>query len=202
MRITKGGLTKRAFTQRVGGVTGMVVAALAAACGTTTTTTTTSNDTLQIPGAGLFPPGPNQASARLVSKSNTNVYGIITFRQSGDKVGLAASIFNLNLGPHSIYIHETGNCSSPNAASAGPVWNVPGNPPGAKRSGHLPEIYVGTEGSSNLQATITGVTVGDGKPTDIVGHAVVVHESLDPDPKPQYGGSPTGWIACGVIKQG
>ena len=82
------------------------------------------------------------------------------------------------------------------------MWNVPGNPPGAKRSGHLPELFVGSEGHSNLQATITGVTVGDGKPTDVVGHAVVVHESLDPDPKPQYGGSPTGWIACGVIKQG
>ena len=202
MLVARSGLTTRPFAQRIAGVTAIAAAALAAACGSTTTTTTTSNDTLQIPGMGLLPPGPNQASARLVSKSNTNVYGIITFRQRGDKVGLAATIFNLNMGPHSIYIHETGNCSSPNAASAGPVWNVPGNPPGAKRSGHLPELYVGTEGSSNLQATITGVTVGDGKPTDVVGHAVVVHESLDPDPKPQYGGSPTGWIACGVITQG
>jgi Cu-Zn family superoxide dismutase len=202
MGIAGRGLTRRAFTQRVGGVTGIVVAVLAAGCSTDTTSTTTRDDTLQIGGLAIFAPGPNQASARLVSKSSTNVYGIITFRQSGDKVGMAASIFNLNLGPHSLYIHETGNCSSPNAASAGPVWNVPGNPPGAKRSGHLPELYVGTEGNSNLQATITGVTVGDGKPTDIVGRAVVVHESLDPDPKPQYGGRPNGWIACGVIKQG
>jgi hypothetical protein len=31
---------------------------------------------------------------------------------------------------------------------------------------------------------------------------VVVHETHDPDPKPLYGGSPTGWIACGVIEQG
>ncbi len=174
------------------------------ACGTTatTTTTTTTDDTVQFSGFTVFMPGPNQATARLVSKSNSNTYGIITFRQTGDKVGVAASIFNLNTGRHSIYIHETGNCSSPNAASAGPVWNVPGNPPGARRSGHLPELYAATENRANLQATITGVTVGDGKPTDIVGHAVVVHETLDPDPKPLYGGSPTGWIACGVIKQG
>ena len=75
-------------------------------------------------------------------------------------------------------------------------------PPGAKRSGDLPELFVGSSGNSNMQATITGVTVGDGKPTDIVGRAVVVHQTLDPDPKPMYGGSPTGWIACGVILQG
>jgi Cu-Zn family superoxide dismutase len=180
----------------------VLLAGLLAACRTTTSTTSTANDTLDIPGLGIFKPGPDQATARLVSKSNSNTYGIITFRQKGDKVGIAATIFNLSLGPNSIYIHETGNCSSPNAASAGPVWNVPGNPAGAKRTGHLPELFVGTEGNSNLQATITGVTIGDGKPTDIVGRAVVVHQTLDPDPKPLYGGSPTGWIACGVILQG
>jgi Cu/Zn superoxide dismutase len=53
---------------------------------------------------------------------------------------------------------------------------MPGNRR-ARSSGHLPELYVVPEGNSNLQAIITGVTVGDGKPTDIVGHAVVVHES-------------------------
>jgi superoxide dismutase, Cu-Zn family len=179
-----------------------LAAALLAACGASTTTTTTSNDTLVLPGLGLFPPDAKQATARLVSKSHSNAYGIITFRQKGDKVGVAATIFGLNLGPHSIYIHETGNCSSPNAASAGPVWNLSGGPPGSKRSGDLPQLFVGTEGNSNMQTTITGVTVGDGKPTDVVGHAVVVHETLDPDPKPLYGGSPTGWIACGVIEQG
>jgi superoxide dismutase, Cu-Zn family len=180
----------------------MFPAALVVACGTTTSTTSTSNDTLDIPGLGLFKPGPNQASARLISKSNSNTYGIITFRQSGDKVGIGATIFNLSPGPHSIYIHETGNCSSPNAASAGPVWNLPGRPPGAKRSGDLPELFVGSEGNAYFQTTITGVTVGSGKATDLVGHSVVVHETLDPDPKPLYGGSPTGWIACGVIEQG
>jgi Cu-Zn family superoxide dismutase len=201
MRPAREGLTPRPFSARQPCIA--LASALLVACGTTasTSTTSTSNDTLDITGPGFFKPGPNQATARLVSKSNSNTYGIVTFRQSGDKVGVAATIFNLSLGPHSIYIHETGNCSSPNAASAGPVWNVPGNPPGARRSGHLPELFVNTENNAYLQATITGVTVGGGKPNDVVGHAVVVHQTLDPDPKPLYGGSPTGWIACGVIDQ-
>jgi|SRR5437899_2754077 len=203
MLFARDGLTKRTFVPRVAGALGVVAAALAAACSTTTPSTPSakvSDNTLEISGFGYLVPGKNQAIVNLRSKSNSNVYGIVTFYEKNGKTSVAATVWNLSLGPHSIYIHETGNCSSPNAASAGPVWNVA--PPGAKRSGQLPELYVGTEGNSYMQATITGVTIGDHQPTDIVGRAVVVHQSLDPDPKPMYGGSPTGWIACGVIQQG
>src|SRR5450432_618076 len=181
----------------------MLGAMLLTACNTTSPSqpeATVSNNKLEITGFGYLAPGKNQAVVNLRSKSNSNVYGTITFYEKNGKTSVAATIFNLSLGPHSLYIHETGNCSSPNAASAGPVWNVA--PPGAKRTGQLPELYVGTEGNSFMQATITGVSIGDSKPTDIVGRSVVVHQTLDPDPKPLYGGSPTGWIACGVIQQG
>jgi len=160
------------------------------------------NQSVQITGPGIFAPGPKQASAQLLPKSNSRVYGIVTFRQSGDKVSVAATVFNLSLGPHSIYIHENGNCSSPNAASAGPVWQIPGAPPGGKRAGDLPELFTGSESNAAMQATLSGLTVGDGKVTDIVGRAVVVHNSVDRDPKPQFGGVPNGWMACGVITQG
>ena len=167
----------------------------------TTTTTTTPNDTLVVPTLGLFPGGPKQATARLVSKSNTNTYGIVTFRQSGDKLSYAATIFNLALNPHSIYIHENGNCSSPNAASAGPVWQLPNAAPGARRAGDLPLLTPGTEGNATIQGTVPGLTVGDRSPTDILGRAVVVHSNIVRDPKPEFGGVPNGWIACGVIQQ-
>jgi Cu-Zn family superoxide dismutase len=173
--------------------------ALLAACGATMSTTTTTGDTLNVPGPSIFTPGPDQAIARLVSKNGSASYGIVTFRQRGDKVTVAATVWTLDPGPHSFYIHENGNCSSPNAASAGPVWNAA--PPGAKRSGQLPELYVGTDGNAQMQATITGVSIGDHKPTDIVGRAVVVHATLDPDPKPEFGVR-NGWLACGVIVQG
>jgi Cu-Zn family superoxide dismutase len=175
---------------------------LIGACGTAPSepSAKVSDNTLEISGFGYLAPGKNQAVVNLRSKSNSNVYGTVTFYEKNGKTSVAATVFNLSLGPHSIYIHETGNCSSPNAASAGPVWNVA--PPGAKRSGQLPELYVGTEGNSYMQATITGVTIGDHQPTDIVGRSVVVHARVDPDPQPQFGGAPNGWLACGIIQQG
>jgi len=180
----------------------VLLALVSAACNTPSTPTAkVTDDSLQVTGFGYLAPGSNQAIANLKSKSNSNTYGIVTFYEKNGKVSVAATVFNMiNMGPHSIYIHENGNCSSPNAASAGPVWNVA--PPGAKRSGQLPELYVGTEGNTQMQATLTGVTLGDKKPTDIVGRAVVVHSSVVQDPKPEFGGVPNGWIACGVIQQG
>jgi superoxide dismutase, Cu-Zn family len=179
-----------------------VLALVSAACNTPSTPTAkVTDDSLQVTGFGYLAPGSNQAIANLKSKSNSNTYGVVTFYEKNGKVSVAATVFNMiNMGPHSIYIHENGNCSSPNAASAGPVWNVA--PPGAKRSGQLPELYVGTEGNTQMQATLSGVTLGDKKPTDIVGRAVVVHSSVVQDPKPEFGGVPNGWIACGVIQQG
>ncbi|MEO8741357.1 MAG: superoxide dismutase family protein [Casimicrobiaceae bacterium] len=167
-----------------------------------TPSATIGNDSAQVTGFGYFAPGIHQATANLKSKSNSNAYGVVTFYEKNGKVSVAASVFNLSIGPHSIYIHETGNCSSPNAASAGPVWQIPGTPPGTRRAGQLPELLAGTEGNAAMQTITSGLSIGDRKPTDLVGRSVVVHSAIDPDPKPQFGGVPNGWIACGVIVQG
>ena len=102
----------------------------------------------------IVPPAGNQALARLVSKNGSGTYGTVMFTQRGDKVAVLAQVFNLAGGPHSLYIHETGNCSSPNAASAGPVWNAKGAPPGARRSGELPNIVVRHEENATLEAQV------------------------------------------------
>jgi Cu-Zn family superoxide dismutase len=145
----------------------------------------------------LFKPG-GGAAARLMPK-NSSVTGTISFVQRGDKVAVAALIEELLPGPHRIFIHEVGNCSSPNAASAGRVWSVAGGAPG-KRLGDLPAIVAGTEGRAGLSVTVSGITVGDGGPTDVVGRSVVVHDSLNPDPKPEFGVA-NDWLACGIVER-
>ena len=71
--------------------------------------------------------------AKLTPKNGSTVRGVVSFTQKGDKVTIAGQFFELLPGSHSLYIHAVGNCSSPNAASAGPVWNVAGGASG-KRS--------------------------------------------------------------------
>ena len=150
--------------------------------------------------ADIMPKSGPGAVAILSPKNSSSVRGTLTFVQRGDKVVVAAVIHDLTPGPHSMYIHEAGNCSSPNAASAGKVWALVGAAPGRTRSGNLPELVAGTEGNANVVADLRGITVGDGSPLDIVGHAVVVHSGLDPDPRPEFGVR-NGWLACGVIER-
>jgi Cu-Zn family superoxide dismutase len=148
----------------------------------------------------LVPSTGNQALARLESKNGSITYGTVMFTQRGDKVAVLAEVFNLPGGPHSLYIHETGNCSSPNAASAGPVWNAKGAASGARRSGELPNIVVLHEEKASLAAQVTGLSVATGAANDVTGHSVVVHGKLDPDPKPEFGVT-NDWLACGVIEK-
>jgi len=141
--------------------------------------------------------------ARLTPKSGSTVRGFISFTQRGNRVEIAGNFVELMPGPHSVYIHSVGNCSSPNAASAGPVWNVEGaaqagNP--GKRTGDLPQLTAGGEGGAILQMTSSALSVGTGKPDDVIGHAVIVHSAVDPNPKPEFGVR-NGWLACGVIER-
>lgn len=148
---------------------------------------------------GPAPPKPAMGVAKLTPKNGTTVRGIVSFRQNGDKVDVAGDFFELYSGGHSLYIHEVGNCSSPNAASAGPVWNVPGNTSG-RRTGELRQLRVGSEGHAEFSYSLSDISVGTGRPNDVIGHSVVVHATVDPDPKAEFGVR-NGWLACGVIQR-
>lgn len=139
------------------------------------------------------------AVARLQPKNGSNVTGFISFTQTGDKVAVAGDFYELFPGAHSIYIHEVGNCTSPNAASAGPVWNVAGNT--GPRTGALPELFAGSEGRANISMTVRTLSVGTGRPDDVMGHSVVLYADVDRDPKAEFGVR-NSRLACGVIQPG
>src|SRR5215510_14324543 len=110
------------------------------------------------------PPAPKEVIgvAKLTPKNGSTVRGLVSFRQRGDKVDVAGDFFELFPGPHSLYIHEVGNCSSPNAASAGPVWNLPGTA-GDRRTGDLVQLSAGTQGYAVFSYTLTDISVATGK---------------------------------------
>lgn len=148
----------------------------------------------------IYPKAGLMAVADLEPRNGSTVHGAITFTQRGDRVWISASFVELWPGPHSLYIHAVGNCTSANAASAGPVWELPGTAKGGKRIGDLPQLFAGSEGRAGLEISTADLSVGTGNANDVVGHSVVVHAGLDPDPKVQFGVR-TGWLACGVIER-
>ncbi len=145
------------------------------------------------------------ASASLESKSGGNARGELKLSASGGGVMLDGVITGLSPGmEHGIHIHETGDCSAMDANTAGGHFNPTGAPHGAPASvdhhlGDIPNINADSSGRATLAASITGATLRDGGPNDLVGKALVVHAQRD-DYKTQPSGDSGARIACGVVK--
>jgi superoxide dismutase, Cu-Zn family len=141
-----------------------------------------------------------KAAAQLEPKSGSQVTGTITFTKVGDEIQVVADIQNLKPGKHGFHIHEKGDCSAPDAASAGAHFNPTQKHHGGPMTG---EHHSGDLG--NLEADASGKAHLDWKGklslsgTDsIIGKSIVVHEKED-DLKTDPSGNSGARIACGAI---
>ena len=141
-----------------------------------------------------------KATAKLEPKSGSNVTGKITFTKTGNEVQVTADIENLKPGKHGFHIHEKGDCSAPDASSAGghfnPTHQHHGGPTSAER--HIGDL-------GNIEPDASGKVHFDWKgkmslsgADSIIGKSVVVHEKAD-DLKTDPAGNSGARIACGVI---
>jgi Cu-Zn family superoxide dismutase len=101
------------------------------------------------------------------------------------------------------HIHENGDCSAPDASSAGAHFNPSnaqhGNPQGdAHHAGDMLNAKSDAQGNAQVDAQADGVTLRTGEPNDVFGKAVVLHEKAD-DYSTQPSGDSGARIACGVI---
>jgi Cu-Zn family superoxide dismutase len=141
-----------------------------------------------------------KASAQLESKSGSQVTGTVTFTKVGDEVQVVADIQGLKPGKHGFHIHEKGDCSAPDAASAGahfnPTMKHHGGPASLDHhSGDLGNIETDASGKTHLdwkgKLSLTGKD-------SIIGKSVVVHEKED-DLKTDPSGNSGARVACGAI---
>jgi Cu-Zn family superoxide dismutase len=144
-----------------------------------------------------------KATAKLEPKSGSQVTGTITFTKTGDEVHVVGDIENLTAGKHGFHIHEKGDCSAPDASSAGGHFNPTHQHHGGPTT---PERHVGDLG--NIEPDASGKVHFDwtGKMSlsgadSIIGKSVVVHEKAD-DLKTDPAGNSGARIACGVIVSG
>src|SRR3954471_16379202 len=122
-----------------------------------------------------------KATCKLESKSGSKVTGTVSFTKTGDDVQVVADIQNLTPGKHGFHIHEKGDCSAPDASSAGahfnPMMKHHGGPEGMDRhEGDLGNITADASGKAHLDWK--GKMSLSGKDS-IIGKSVLVHEKED-----------------------
>ena len=69
------------------------------------------------------PPEPKVAVAQLAPASKSKVKGTIDFKEVEGGVEVIATVEGLKAGDHAYHVHEKGDCSAPDATSAGGHFN-------------------------------------------------------------------------------
>ncbi|WP_129134745.1 superoxide dismutase family protein [Luteimonas sp. YGD11-2] len=145
------------------------------------------------------------ATVTLAPTAGNDVSGNLRFTRSGDGIRVSGDVRGLPAGgEHGFHVHENGDCSAPDATSAGGHFNPTSQPHGRAgegdhHAGDSDNLQANDEGVASADHLLAGATLGDGAPTDIVGKAVIVHANPD-----DYTTQPTGnagdRLACGVIE--
>ncbi|RLJ65388.1 superoxide dismutase family protein [Sulfurisoma sediminicola] len=151
--------------------------------------------------AGTTGGGP-AAQATLEPRSGSQVAGSVTFVAHDDKLRVEARVSGLTPGDHGFHIHESGDCSAPDASSAKGHFNPAGKAHGHQGSEHhagdMPNLVADASGNANLVAELSQLSLAEGS-SGILGRSVVIHADPD-DYRSQPAGNSGKRVACGTIR--
>lgn len=143
------------------------------------------------------------ALAELQPTAGNKTTGTVTFTQLEEGVQVVVDIREMSggAGKRGFHIHEHGDCSAPDATSAGGHFNPTGAPHGGpndenRHAGDFGNLEFNEEGIAQVvfidhHISLTG-------PDSIIGRAVIVHTQED-DLTSQPTGDAGPRAACGVI---
>lgn len=159
--------------------------------------------TVETPQPPPPPPAPTKAQAVLKAAKGTKQKGMIHFTdEGGGQMKLDVMLEGLKPGPHGFHIHEVGDCSGKDFASAGGHFNPThmkhGAPGKDSHVGDLGNVTVDRKGKVSTTLIAEGVDLGAG-PHGIIGKSVIVHQGKD-DLKSQPAGNSGPRVLCGVIE--
>jgi superoxide dismutase, Cu-Zn family len=144
------------------------------------------------------------AAAQIAPTQGNTVTGALALAQSSGGVHITGSIQGLKPDAEfGFHVHEKGDCTAPDGSSAGGHFNPTqaqhGNPTGpTHHAGDMPNIKSDDQGVAQVDVTAGGTSLTGDPGTDIMGKAIVVHESPD-DYATQPSGNSGKRVACGVI---
>ena len=144
-----------------------------------------------------------EAIALIQSASGSSCRGIVRFTQESQGVRVVADIEGLAPeSKHGFHIHEYGDCSAPDATSAGSHYDAAGTKhhgmptDSMKHTGDMGNIQADATGKAHYEIALQGATL-DGAQAPVLGRGVIVH--ANPDDFSQPVGNAGGRIGCGVI---
>ncbi|MFZ7124718.1 MAG: superoxide dismutase family protein [Desulfobacterales bacterium] len=143
----------------------------------------------------------DRAVAVLHPTEGNRAGGKVMFSLEDDGVRVKAEIEGLPPGKHGFHIHEFGDCTAPDATSAGGHYDPEGHPHAGpdhknRHMGDLGNLEADESGRAGYDR-VDNLLVLDG-PKSIIGHAVIVHADED-DFTSQPTGNAGARLACGVI---
>jgi len=146
-------------------------------------------------------PAPLKAMAVLHPTAN-KISGTVTFTEEADGIRVQANISGLTPGEHGFHVHEFGDCSAPDLASAGGHFN-PTNKPHAspdaaeRHVGDMGNLHADASGTAKLSYVDHEISLSNDE-RSVIGRSVVVHARAD-DLKSQPAGDSGARVACGII---
>lgn len=145
---------------------------------------------------------PLKAIAVLHPTTGNKVAGTVTFTEEADGVRVQANLTGLTPGTHGFHVHEFGDCSAADLASAGAHFN-PTNKPHAgpdtaeRHVGDMGNIEADAAGAAKLDYVDHDISLTNDQ-RSVIGRSVLVHAKAD-DLKSQPAGDSGARIACGVV---
>ena len=139
------------------------------------------------------------------SASDSNLAGTATFTQMDNEVKLEVNLEGITPGDHAIHVHEKGDCSAPDASSAGGHWNPTGDEHGKFdmepfHMGDIGNLTADADGKASLIfSTDKWCLDCDDETKNLMGKSLIIHESVD-DFTSQPTGDAGGRIGCLVIE--
>ena len=131
--------------------------------------------------------------------------GKVTVSAAPKGVVLKIEAKGLTPGWHGIHFHEKGDCSAPDAMSAGEHWNPTNKTHGqwGKESFHLGDIgnlKVGDDGRGSISMETDQWSLVPDAMDSVLGRSIVIHAQPD-DFTTQPAGAAGARIGCGVVQK-
>lgn len=162
------------------------------------------NEDASLASSTVAPPPDPIVHVPLAATAGNEVTGMLMLTERANGVAVTGSIVGLRPDAEAgIHVHERGDCSAPDAASAGEHFNPLGHPHGNPSSashhlGDMPNLEADADGRAEVDFTIDDVALTGPAERSLADRAIVVHAMAD-DYETQPSGNSGARVACGVI---